>query len=676
MTPVRIRLLWHPQPQFAGYLLAQHEGYAAARDIALTCVPMDGSAGPIEALRSGACEFAVASPAHMLESDAPEELVMLLAVQQTSALCYGVHRAAGIASASDLAGKRIAVWPGGEDLELRWMLQRAHVPAGAATLVPVNDTVAALANGDVDGAQMTTYHEVFELEHRVDSLAAYAFLDAASYGAALLKDGLFARRRWVAEHPDLVQAVIDAVLEGWTVAFAQPEVAIGRCAALRRHAHARPRLSRPRPPRRGAGGRGRGRRAPARREPRRVRRRPLLGRRAGRVPAGRRMSRQVVVVGAGIVGAAVAAALARRGHAVRLFEQHDPGSAVSGGSLACLSTHMVDEDEIPALRWACDAWAALAAEQGAALEYRRCGQIRFLERADQRPLAAHWVAAERAHGLQPELLEPDAVRAIEPALEGPIVAATFAPDDALVNPFFAVRAYVNDARAHGAAIRSHAAVTAIESDGARVTGVRAGGERIACDTVVVAAGPWSARLAATAGVDLPIVPRKAQCCATVAQPPTIRAVVGACKDAGGVHSGYTQIQQMQSGQICFNTVLPGGVEGAAHFDAIPEIDRTFLRDSVAMLVRLFPRLRDVELLRSWVRYEAVTPDDRFLIGPAGPAGLFVAAGDGGVGFVRAPAIGRAIADMLDGTASPFRTDIYDPGRFAAAVHPRPASGVV
>jgi NitT/TauT family transport system substrate-binding protein len=233
MTPVRLRLLWHPQPQFAGYLLAQHDGFAAARDVALTCVPMDGTSGPIEALLGGACDLAVASPAHMLESDAPEELVMLLAIQQTSALVYGVRRAAGIAKAADLAGKRIAVWPGGEDLELRWMLQRASVAPAAATLVPVNDTVAALANGDVDGAQMTTYHEVFELEHRAHTLEPYAFLDAATYGAALLKDGLFARRRWVAEHPALVQAVIDAVLEGWTVAFAQPEVAIERCAALR-----------------------------------------------------------------------------------------------------------------------------------------------------------------------------------------------------------------------------------------------------------------------------------------------------------------------------------------------------------------------------------------------------------------------------------------------------------
>jgi sarcosine oxidase subunit beta len=373
----------------------------------------------------------------------------------------------------------------------------------------------------------------------------------------------------------------------------------------------------------------------------------------------------IVIVGSGIVGAAVASALARRGHAVRVIEQHAPGSAVSGGSLACLGTHMIDAEELPALRWACEAWAAFAATNGAAIEYRRCGQLRFLEHERERTTARWWIARERDAGLRPELLEPAGARAIEPALDGPIVAATWSPDDAVVNPFFAVRAFLADARAHGAELRSESPVTAIELAGERVAGVRCGGDRIACDAVVLATGPWTAALARTAGVDVPIVPRKAQCCATVAVAPTIRTVVGACRDDGGVDAGYTQIQQVASGQILFNTVLGAGASATGSCDAIPEIDRTFLRDSVATLLRLFPRLAGVELLRSWVRYEAVTPDDRFLVGRIGPAGLFVAAGDGGTGFVRAPAIGRIIADLVDDAPTPFRTDLYDPLRFTA-----------
>jgi NitT/TauT family transport system substrate-binding protein len=233
VTHVRLRLLWHPQPQFAGYHLAQHDGFAAAREVELECLPLDFSVGPIAAVLDGAADFAVASPAHMLESQAPQDLVMLLAIQQASSLVYGARRSAGITDARDLAGKRIAVWPGGEDLELRWLLHRAGVPAGAATLVPVADTVAALASGETDAAQMTTYHEVFELEAAVPSLDAFALLAAADRDAALLKDGLFARRDFVAAHPALTQRVIDAVLEGWTLAFADPEVALARTLALR-----------------------------------------------------------------------------------------------------------------------------------------------------------------------------------------------------------------------------------------------------------------------------------------------------------------------------------------------------------------------------------------------------------------------------------------------------------
>lgn len=377
----------------------------------------------------------------------------------------------------------------------------------------------------------------------------------------------------------------------------------------------------------------------------------------------------VIIVGGGVVGAAIAAAVSGRGRSVILLEQGDPGSGVSGASLACVGTHMLDEDDVSLLQWSCAAWAGLADEAGFSIEYRRCGQLRFIDAPADWESAKRSIAVERALGLRPELLSPAEVRTIEPALEGDILGATWSPEDAVVNPFLAVRALLAVARHNGATIVSQTPVERIETSSGCVAGVRIGSSRIAAPVVVVAAGPWTAPLAATAGVTLPIAPRKAQCLATVALPPTIRSVVGACKSAGAVAAGYTQIQQASSGQILFNTVLAGGLDGGGRMrDEVPEIDRRFLRDSVATLLRLFPRLGSAALLRSWVRYEAVTPDDRFCIGPVGPQGLFVAAGDAGTGFVRAPGIGRIIADLLDGRPAAFRTDIYDPPRFAQPHH--------
>ncbi|MCX5496698.1 FAD-dependent oxidoreductase [Kaistia dalseonensis] len=370
----------------------------------------------------------------------------------------------------------------------------------------------------------------------------------------------------------------------------------------------------------------------------------------------------VIVVGAGVVGAAVAEALSRTGRSVHVVEQGLPGGAVSGASLACIGTHMNDEEELPFLKWCCDEWAAFDAHTPT-FEYDRCGQLRFLKQESELNSARHWIDVERNAGLAPELLDPAEVRRIEPLLTGPIHSATWSPNSAVVNPFLAVRMLLETAQAQGVRLTSRAPATKLRLKGDRVIGVETSAGPIDGDHVVIAGGPWTAKLAATAGVDLPIVPRKAQCLATVSQPRSIRTVVGACKAEGGVDAGYTQIQQAMSGQILFNTVLEGGVTAHGSPDAVPEVDRAFIRDSVETLLFLFPSFAEIELLRSWVRYEAVTPDDRFLTGPVGPDGLYIAAGDGGVGFCRSVGMGRIIADQIEGRPSPFRTDLYDPARF-------------
>lgn len=388
----------------------------------------------------------------------------------------------------------------------------------------------------------------------------------------------------------------------------------------------------------------------------------------------------VVVVGGGIVGAAMAQALARAGMKPLVLEKGAFGGAVSGASLACISTHMMDLEELKLLAWTRARWAELDAEIGG-FEYSRCGQLRFIAREADIAVAEGWIAAERAAGLTPELLDPAAVREVEPALTGPILAASWSALDAVVNPFLAVRALLADAQRHGATVRAHTPVTAVRTDGHRVTGVATPAGTVDTPHVVLAAGPWAAKLAAPLGVVLPMLPRKAQCLATVRVPPVIRRVVGACESAGGVEAGYTQIQQAREGQVLFNTVLAGGTAQAGGADAdggngtaaavtppavVPPVDLAFVRDSVQTLLWLFPGLADIQVLRSWVRYEAVTPDSRFVAGPAGPDGLWIAAGDNGTGFVRSPAIGRLITDGLLGREPPFDVSLYRADRFATA----------
>jgi hypothetical protein len=219
VTGVRLRLLWYPQAQFAGWLLAERCGAG------LVCQGPDFAVPPVEAVLRGDAEACIASPSHLLESREPAALRFVLTIQQTSPLAYPVRHADGIASARDLAGQRVAVWPGGEDLELRWMLHRAGVDPARVERVPALDTVAIFRRGEVASCQVTTYHELHALKGQ-----DIVLLRADAMGAALLKDGLIVR----ADLPRArVQALVEVGLEGWTRAFAEPGLAVAACTERR-----------------------------------------------------------------------------------------------------------------------------------------------------------------------------------------------------------------------------------------------------------------------------------------------------------------------------------------------------------------------------------------------------------------------------------------------------------
>ena len=383
---------------------------------------------------------------------------------------------------------------------------------------------------------------------------------------------------------------------------------------------------------------------------------------------------EVIVVGGGIVGLAAALALAEAGAAPLLLEARSFGGAVTGGSLAAIGTHMHGLEEYAVMDEACALWRDLAARTGNPFEYNPQGQIGFLLDADGVEAGERWVADERALGADCRLVTPAELAEIEPNLTGPILGATFAPDTATVNPFLAARTVLSLARAAGASARDHAPVADLLVEAGRVAGVRMeNGTEIRAEHVVLASGPWTQDVSARVGIALPLVPRQAQCLATLRQRPgTIRRIVSAVESGGGVDSGYTQIQQAGSGQILFNTVvgLIETPEGAR--DRINEVPSGFVLTSIDTLSLLFPSLAGVPLLRSWVRFEAVSPDARFLAGRLPRDGLWICAGDNGSGYCRALMLGRFLAGEITGQpalAPALRAEaraLYDPDRFGRA----------
>jgi glycine/D-amino acid oxidase-like deaminating enzyme len=367
---------------------------------------------------------------------------------------------------------------------------------------------------------------------------------------------------------------------------------------------------------------------------------------------------RVAIVGGGVIGSAVALELARRGLDVVLLEADGIAAGVTGGSLAALTSHLAgDPDDLPFVRESTDRWAILAAELerelGIDVEHRVTGQLSLVE-ADTPEEAEEVlagvrdiVAREHAQSLGVELVDARRAREIVPALAGSrVVAATWCPGDAKINALLACRALVHAAARRGADVRPGYRVQRIRpGDAGWILETVRGAVR--ADAVVVACGPWSGELLAELEprVARVLQPKRAQCCVTDGVAPLIEPVVASI--SVGISTGYTQLHQTSHGQVMFNTVAPTEDPRLGDGRLDDRVDHDFMVVSARKLADLFPALRRARLLRAWAACEAWTPDRRFLIGPVGPReGLFVAAGDSGVGFLQAPMVARAVSALV------------------------------
>jgi D-hydroxyproline dehydrogenase subunit beta len=228
------------------------------------------------------------------------------------------------------------------------------------------------------------------------------------------------------------------------------------------------------------------------------------------------VSADVAVVGAGIVGTAVARELAVRGVRVVLV---DRAGEVSRGTTGRGEGNVLcsDKDAGPELtltRLGLELYDEIDARLGEEARIRRKGALIV------HPEEATWAAEPerlerlRAAGVDGELLDPDQVRALEPALDGPLCGASRFPADVQCDPARIVRALAREAQEAGAALRLGCEVERIVA-----SGLETSSGRIDAGAVVLAAGPWSATLAATAGVDLPLEPRKGQLVRLTAREP-------------------------------------------------------------------------------------------------------------------------------------------------------------
>jgi D-hydroxyproline dehydrogenase subunit beta len=388
---------------------------------------------------------------------------------------------------------------------------------------------------------------------------------------------------------------------------------------------------------------------------------------AAQLPA----SADVVVIGAGMVGAAAAAWLADTGRRVCVIDRTGP----LGGTSAAGEGNILISDKLPGpelslqLR-STQLWLELAARDGDAIEFERKGGVVVAADQPQIDALARLAEGQRAVGVQATALDPAGLREAEPHLAPGLPGGAFYPQDCQVQPMRAAVACLGRAAATGRLTMVRAEATGLLTRHGTAHLVTDRGQ-VAAPVVVNAAGPWGGEVARRLGSDLPVQPRRGHILVTEPLPPMVTHKVYASDYVGAVASDgglacSPVVEATASGTVLIGSSRDfGGRLPGARGRSLPP-DPAVLAELARRAIALFPFLRGVRAIRAYTGYRPACADHLPVIGPdPRVAGLYHATGHEGAGIGLAPATAELLTALIDGAPPLVDPAPFSPGRFAA-----------
>ncbi|MGW4936674.1 NAD(P)/FAD-dependent oxidoreductase [Streptomyces sp. NPDC004166] len=370
----------------------------------------------------------------------------------------------------------------------------------------------------------------------------------------------------------------------------------------------------------------------------------------------------VVVVGAGMVGAACALYAARAGLDVALVDR----GPVAGGTTGAGEGNLLvsDKEPGPELELALLSlrlWDELADELGPAVEYEPKGGVVVASAPEGLAALEGLGAGQRAAGVEAVDVPADRLHDLEPHLAPGLTGGVLYPQDRQVMPALAAAHLVRASRARLLTGRTVTGV--LRTRQGAVRGVRTDRGDVHAPAVVNAAGTWSGEVAALAGVTLPVLPRRGFVLVTEPLPPRVRHKVYAADYVADVASDSAALQT--------SPVVEGTAAGPVLIGASRErvgFDRSFslpvARALAAGATRLFPFLEQVRAMRTYLGFRPYMPDHLPAIGPDPRApGLYHACGHEGAGIGLSTGTGHLIAQILGGGGPELDLTPFRPERF-------------
>ena len=373
----------------------------------------------------------------------------------------------------------------------------------------------------------------------------------------------------------------------------------------------------------------------------------------------------VVVIGAGAVGAACAYFAARSGLRVVVVER---GAIAGGTSSACEGNILVSDKEAgPELelsQYSQRIWREDLAEFGPLWEFESKGGL-VVAASDATALSLKRLTVRQQEaGIEVLPVDGAALRDYEPNINPDLVSGAFYPQDAQVQPMLAVAHLLRLARGLGADVQPQTEVTGFLRQGEQVTGVVTSRGTVSAPHIINAGGTWGGAIARLAGVNVPVLPRRGFVLVTEPLPVEVRHKVYAAEYVDNVASSDAGLQT--------SPVVEGTASGTILIGSSRErvgFDRTFsvpvVGSMAAKAIALFPFLAGVKAMRSYLGFRPYCPDHLPVIGPDPRApGLWHACGHEGAGIGLAAATGSLIIQAMLGEPTGMGLAPFAPERFA------------
>lgn len=348
----------------------------------------------------------------------------------------------------------------------------------------------------------------------------------------------------------------------------------------------------------------------------------------------------VVIVGGGIIGSSIGYALAKEGLSVTVLERDSIGNHASGFALGLLNptndTGITESLVHQAFRMHQSQLEQVQEESGVDAQVQTLPHLELaLEESEITVLKSEVDRINSLPNFKATWLEPNEIKKLEPRLTEQLHGSVLVEDVIILDSYNLTLATAQAAEVRGAKFILKEA-TGIVYENNRANAVMMGEDRIDCDVVVLALGPWSGASSLWLDIDIPIVPQKGEIVRVEGLEPSLGIHVH------GSPLGHScSVVQKSDGA----TWLAATVKEDTGFDATPSAEA--LESLSLRSIRMMPELESSQLVLQTACMRPITPDGGPILGKVpGKEGTFIATGTGGKGILLAPLVACAMADLI------------------------------